>query len=68
MNLLRSRLFPPLEGDFLVSRIYDALWPRWREMANEPPVEITPERNEALMKKLRPMLNAIEAIRNSAAD
>jgi hypothetical protein len=37
-------------------------------MANEPPVEITPERNEALMKKLRPMLNAIEAIRNSAAD
>ena len=60
--------FPPLEGDFLVSKIYDALLPRWREMAREPPVEITPEGNEAIMKELRPMLDAIEAEDNSAAD
>jgi hypothetical protein len=60
--------FPPLERDFLVSRIYDALWPRWREVAGEPPIEITPERNEAIMKELRPMLDAIEAARNSAGE
>ena len=52
--------FPPLVGDFAVARIYDDVYPGWREAAAEPPIEITPERNAEIMKRLRPFLDAIE--------
>jgi hypothetical protein len=52
--------FPPLDGGFLTSKIYDAVMPKWREAATEPPIEITPERNKAIMKHLQPIFDAIK--------
>jgi hypothetical protein len=52
--------YPPLEGDFLVSRLWDRIYPGWREDAREEPIEITPERNAEIMAKLKPMLDAIK--------
>ncbi len=60
----RKRMnLPPLEGDFLVSRLYDKYRPGWREYAKEQPIEITPERNEQILKRLRPMLEAIDNLK-----
>ena len=56
--------FPPLKGAFLVSEIYDELWPGWREIAMKPPIEITPERHEKIMQHLQPMLDAIKDLDN----
>ncbi len=55
--------YPPLEGDFLVSKLYDKLRPGWREQAKEPPIEITPERNKMIMERLRPMMDAIDDLK-----
>jgi hypothetical protein len=35
-GLIRIAALPPLDGDFLVSRLYDALCPGWREAAARP--------------------------------
>lgn len=56
MNYAR---FPPQEGDFLTAKIYDQIYPQWREAAKKPPIELTPEREKAIMNHLRPMLDAI---------
>jgi hypothetical protein len=52
--------YPPLEGDFLVSRLWDQLCPGWRKHASNP-IEVTPERNAEIMAQLKPILDAIEA-------
>lgn len=59
----KSMNLPPLEGDFLVSRLYDQYRPGWRERAKERPIEITPERNEKIMERLRPMMEAIDDLK-----
>jgi hypothetical protein len=51
--------YPPLEGDFLTSRLYDQFEPGWREHARNP-IKITPEINKKVMDHLRPMIDAIE--------
>lgn len=50
---------PPLEGS-ITCKLWDKHAPGWRDRAKEPEVEITPERNEAIMKRLKPMLDAVE--------
>ncbi len=52
--------FPPQGEKFLTAKIYDQVCPHWRDAAKIPPIEITPERQEAIMDHLRPMLDAIK--------
>ena len=59
----KSMNLPPLEGDFLVSRLYDQFRPGWRERAKEPPIEITPEMNEKIMERLKSSMEAIEDLK-----
>ena len=54
--------YPPREGEFLTARIYDQVWPDWREWAARPPEKRSPERDAKLMEELRPMLDAIKAM------
>ena len=52
--------YPPREGGFLTSQIYDHVHPNWREWAARPPEKSTPERDAKFMEGLRPMLDAIK--------
>ncbi|PWC74502.1 hypothetical protein [Azospirillum sp. TSH64] len=56
--------YPPLDGDFLISRLHDELLPGWRMHARNP-IRITPELNAKLMDHLRPMLDAINTTENA---
>ncbi len=47
----------------LVSKLYDKLRPGWREQAKEPPIELTPEKEEMILEGLRPMMDAIDALK-----
>jgi hypothetical protein len=60
--------YPPLDGKFLIADIYDRVCPGWRRDAVVPPIEVTPELNEKLMKHLEPMIDAIEAQRPRRGD
>jgi hypothetical protein len=51
--------YPPLEGEYLTSKLYDRFEPGWREHARNP-IKITPEINKAVMENLRPVIDAIE--------
>jgi hypothetical protein len=51
--------YPPLEGDYLTSALYDRFEQGWREQANNP-IELTPQLSEALMKNLQPLIAAID--------
>jgi hypothetical protein len=52
--------YPPLALDNAVTKIYDQVIPNWREFANRPRVKITPEINDKLMARFKPMMDAIE--------
>jgi hypothetical protein len=54
--------YPPTDGKFLTSEIYDNLQPDWRQDAAVPKKPITPEENEKIMARLKPMMDAIEAL------
>ena len=56
--------YPPVTGNFLVSRLFDRFNPGWRKQA-EHPINITPEMSEAIMKDLKLIIDAIE---NSGSD
>jgi hypothetical protein len=58
--------YPPLEGDFLTSQLYDRLMPGWRKHAAHP-IEMTPELNQKIMQELKPVLDAIDAGQGRAA-
>lgn len=51
--------YPPLEGEYLTSGLYDRFEPGWREHARNP-IKLTPEISEAVMENLRPVIDAIE--------
>ncbi len=51
--------YPPLEGDYLTSRLYDQFEPGWREHARNP-IKLTPEINKKVMEHLGPVIDAIE--------
>jgi hypothetical protein len=51
--------YPPLEGDFLTGQLWDQFHPDWRHHAADR-IEVTPERNTAIMAQLKPFLDAIE--------
>lgn len=52
--------YPPLGMNTLVHTLYDDMMPGWRQHAVEPRVPITPEENARIMKRLRPIIDAIE--------
>jgi len=51
--------YPPLEGDYLTSALYDRFEPGWREHARNP-IKLTPEISQAVMENLRPVIDAVE--------
>jgi hypothetical protein len=53
--------YPPREGAFLTPQIYDKFQPGWRDEAARPKTKITPEENERIMARLKPMMDAISA-------
>lgn len=52
--------YPPLIGDSVVSRIYDFHYPEWREYAQKPNPQLTPEQHEKIIKKLNLSKDAIK--------
>lgn len=50
-NLIELIKYPPLEGDFLVSKLYDQFHPGWREHARNP-IEVTSELSESINSQL----------------
>ena len=64
MNFAR---YPPLELQTVIHDVYDALRPRWREEALVPEKPITPEENERIMAKIRPMMEAFERAQKGRA-
>lgn len=56
---MRYAAYPPLDGNFLTSRLFDHFLPGWRDHAQNS-IEITPEMNRRIMEQLKPMLDAIE--------
>ncbi|MBN4077964.1 hypothetical protein JYT29_01400 [Nitrospina gracilis] len=52
--------YPPREGDFLVSKLYDQLYPKWREYADIKPEPRDPQRDKETMKRFRHIFDAIE--------
>ena len=53
--------FPPRDGDYLTSAIFDRLLPNWRRDAAIPKASITPEENARIMAHLKPMMDAVSA-------
>jgi hypothetical protein len=51
--------YPPLEGEYLTSALYDRFEPGWREHAKNP-IRLTPEISQAVMENLRPLIDAVE--------
>ena len=51
--------YPPLEGDYLTSALYDRFEPGWRAHV-ENPIKITPEISRAVMENLQPVIDAVE--------
>jgi hypothetical protein len=59
VNLGQLPEYPPLEGSFLTSDIYDKIRPGWCQFAKNP-IEITPELNEEIMHQFNPILETIK--------
>jgi hypothetical protein len=55
----RYAAYPPREGHFLTSQLYDRFLPGWRNTPTEPK-ERTKEENDSIMARLRPLLDQIE--------
>jgi hypothetical protein len=51
--------YPPLEGEYLTTTLFDRFEPGWREHARNP-IKLTPEISEAVMENLGPVIDAIE--------
>jgi hypothetical protein len=56
---MRYAAYPPLEGDYLTCRLFDRFLRGWRNHAANP-IKITPELQAALLKRMRPMMDALE--------
>ena len=59
--------YPPLELQTVIHEVYDVLRPRWRKEALVPEQPITPEENERIMAKIKPMMEAFEKERKGRA-
>ncbi len=53
-GVMQYAAYPPLEGEYLTSGLYDRFEPGWREHARNP-IKLTPEISEAVMENLRPL-------------
>lgn len=56
---MRYGAYPPLRGDFLTCRLFDRFLRGWRDHATNE-IEITPEVEAAILKHLRPLMDAVE--------
>ena len=52
--------YPPVDANYLTSRLYDRFRPGWRKHAANP-IQITPELSDRIARQLKPLLDAIEA-------
>ena len=53
--------FPPVHLDNAITKAFDKALPDWRRDANKPRPPISPAENAAIMARLKPMMDAIEA-------
>lgn len=58
--------FPPPELDNAITRAYDFHIKNWREGANEPRPQISPEENARTMARLKPLMEAMERARKKS--
>ena len=63
-GLLSFAAYPPLEGQFLTSALWDRFHPGWREHAANP-IEITPELNERIMRDMKPIMDRLKQDKTS---
>ncbi|MBL8667445.1 MAG: hypothetical protein JNM48_08290 [Rhodospirillales bacterium] len=54
--------YPPMEGTFLTSQVYDRHQQGWRNEAARPNTKITPAESEHIMAKLAPLMDTISGI------
>jgi len=59
ISLIELVQYPPIEGDFLISSIYDKVNPGWREHAKNP-IIITHELSQRINADLYPTLKTVE--------
>lgn len=59
LNLYELVDYPPVEGNFFISSIYDKISPGWREFAKDP-IRVTPELNQEVGSVLNPILKTVE--------
>lgn len=45
--------FPPKDGNFLIARMYDQLYPEWREDSDIPKAAFTPKQKAELLEKIQ---------------
>jgi len=65
---MRFVRYPPMDLDLATARIWDLFVPEWRKQAMEPEVERTPNQDAATMKRLQPMIDAIERYKANNPD
>jgi len=58
-GVMKFAHYPPVEGDFLTTRLWDRFLPRWRENAAKP-LELTPETQARLLAEMKRMKEAAE--------
>jgi len=57
-GLMRIAKWPPLTGEYFVSRLYDELRPGWRDRASAPPIPVlSPEANAKIIGELSSFRN-----------
>lgn len=62
-GVINYAAYPPLEGDYLTTRLFDRFLPGWRNHAANP-IKLTPEIEAAIMKSVRPMMDAFNGAPN----
>lgn len=53
--------FPPREGNFLISRLYDDMRPNWREYAERERKPRDPEEDKKILKRVHEIMDQIKA-------
>jgi hypothetical protein len=64
---IRYAAYPPLEGEYLTCKLFDRFLPGWRVQAANP-IQITPELEAAILKRVRPMMESFEKAEAELAD
>ena len=66
-GLFRVARYPPRDGDYLVTQLYDGLRPGWRKHADAAPIQLPPEKHTELVQQMNAMKSAPEIARGAMA-